>query len=132
MLIREEHEARMDALLASMNPRWRGLFSANPLPLTKPPSFDTFTPKAGVRTAVRFRALFSMLYDRLGDHPGRGPRRPALGPGIRIGTVSPYVVIYRHSDNDDTVTVLRIVQRSAGYHAQAARVRRLTRQASLS
>jgi toxin ParE1/3/4 len=33
----------------------------------------------------------------------------ALGSNIRIGIVSPYIVIYRHSEGDDTVTLLRIV-----------------------
>jgi toxin ParE1/3/4 len=65
--------------------------------------------EAGLRTAVRFRALFARLYDRLADHPASGPRRPVLGSDIRIGIVSPYIVIYRHSQNDDTVTVLRLV-----------------------
>ena len=65
--------------------------------------------QAGLRTAIRFRALFAALYDRLADHPASGAHRAALGPDIRIGIVSPYIVIYRHSENDDTVTVLRIV-----------------------
>jgi toxin ParE1/3/4 len=34
-------------------------------------------------------------------------RAPALGPNVRIGVVSPYIVIYRHAE--DTVNVLRIV-----------------------
>jgi toxin ParE1/3/4 len=64
---------------------------------------------AGKRTAVKFRSLFAALYDRLAVHPAIGPRRVALGPGIRIGIVTPYLVIYRHSENDGTVTILRIV-----------------------
>jgi toxin ParE1/3/4 len=51
--------------------------------------------KAGVRTAIKFRSRFRALYDRLADHPASGPRRPALGPDIRIGIVTPYIVIYR-------------------------------------
>ncbi len=35
--------------------------------------------------------------------------RPAIGQNIRIGIVSPYIVIYRYSERDDTVTVLRLV-----------------------
>ena len=53
--------------------------------------------------------LIERLYDRLGAHPGIGAPRPALGRNIRIGIVSPYIVIYRHTDADDTVTVLRVV-----------------------
>jgi toxin ParE1/3/4 len=65
--------------------------------------------KAGKRTAVKFRSLFAALYDRLAVHPAIGPRRVALGPSIRIGIVTPYLVIYRHSENDGTVTILRVI-----------------------
>ena len=58
--------------------------------------------KAGKRTAVRFRSLFAALYDRLEVQPAIGPRRVALGPSIRIDIVTPYRVIYRHSENDGT------------------------------
>jgi toxin ParE1/3/4 len=64
--------------------------------------------KAGWRTASKYDELFEKLYDRLADHPHSGPPRPALGQSIRIGVVSPYIVIYRN-EGDDTVTVLRIV-----------------------
>jgi toxin ParE1/3/4 len=64
--------------------------------------------KAGWRTAAKYTELFEGLYDRLADHPRGGAPRPALGERIRIGIVSPYVVIYRDED-DGTVTVLRIV-----------------------
>jgi toxin ParE1/3/4 len=66
------------------------------------------TAKAGWRTASKFDELFEKLYDRLADHPRSGQPRPALGQNIRIGVVSPYIVIYRNED-DHTVTVLRIV-----------------------
>lgn len=65
--------------------------------------------KAGLRTVVRFRSLFAALYDRLSDYPEIGPRRPALGPDIRIGIVSPYIVLYARNEPDDTVTILRVV-----------------------
>jgi toxin ParE1/3/4 len=65
--------------------------------------------KAGHATATRYGGLFDQLYDRLAAHPAIGPRRPALGPDIRIGIVSPYIVIYRFTDDDNTVTVLRVV-----------------------
>jgi toxin ParE1/3/4 len=32
-----------------------------------------------------------------------------LGKEIRVGIVFPYLVIYRHSVADDTVTVLRVI-----------------------
>ncbi len=65
--------------------------------------------KSGKRTALKYRGFFSRLYDRLETHPASGPRRPALGADIRIGIISPYIVIYRYSPNEGVVTVLRIV-----------------------
>ena len=56
--------------------------------------------KAGKRTALKCRGFFSRLYDRLEAHPANGPRRPALGADIRIGIISPYIVIYRYSPNE--------------------------------
>lgn len=70
---------------------------------------DDLSSKAGGRTAAKYNDLFERLYDRLSDYPGSGPRRPALGLGIRIGIVPPYIVIYQYSEQDDIVTVLRIV-----------------------
>jgi toxin ParE1/3/4 len=69
----------------------------------------TWAKRAGVRTAIKFRSRFRTLYDRLTDHPASGPRRPALGSDIRIGIVTPYIVIYRYREDDGTVTVMRIV-----------------------
>ncbi len=53
--------------------------------------------------------MFEALYDRLTAYPDSGQLRPLLGSGVRIGIVSPYVVIYRHTDGDSTVAILRIV-----------------------
>ncbi len=50
-----------------------------------------------------------MLYDRLADHPDSGALRPAPGQSIRIGIVSPFIIIYRHTEDSGIVTVLRIV-----------------------
>ena len=50
-----------------------------------------------------------MRHVRLTKHPAIGAPRLALGRDIRIGIVSPCIVIYRHGVDDDTVTVLRIV-----------------------
>ena len=79
---------------------------------------------AGRETARRYLALFESLYDRLAEHPASLPRRPALGLHIRIGVVSPYIVIYHHDARADTVTVLRIVhgrRRISGQMLAAAR-----------
>jgi toxin ParE1/3/4 len=64
---------------------------------------------AGRRTAARLNSLFDQLYVRLATHPEIGAPRPQLGPGVRIGIVSPYIIIYRYASDTDTITVLRIV-----------------------
>ena len=71
--------------------------------------FAYLTTSTGGSVAAKYISLFESLYERLADHPASGPRRAALGPDIRIGIVSPYIVIYRLSGSDDTVTVLRVV-----------------------
>jgi toxin ParE1/3/4 len=65
--------------------------------------------KAGMPTVVKYRALFRRLYERLTDFPKSGAPRPKLGPDIRIGIVSPYIVIYRYDEADNSVVILRIV-----------------------
>jgi plasmid stabilization system protein ParE len=42
-------------------------------------------------------------------HPDSSPLRPAIGEQIRIGIVSPYIVIYEHNPASDIVTNFRIV-----------------------
>ena len=64
---------------------------------------------AGQRTALKYDSLFESLYDRLAEFPGSGAPRPRLGVDVRIGIVSPYIVIYRHRLGTDDVTVLRVV-----------------------
>jgi toxin ParE1/3/4 len=61
--------------------------------------------EAGGRAAVKYDRLVDRLYERLAAHPAIGAPRPALGTNIRIGIVSPYIIIYRHSGEDDTVMV---------------------------
>jgi toxin ParE1/3/4 len=71
--------------------------------------FRYLTTNAGPRTVLKYRSLLNKLYDRLSDHPDSGAPRPALGQNIRIGIVSPYIVIYEHAPDAEFVTVLRIV-----------------------
>ena len=68
--------------------------------------------KAGYGVAARYNASFEQLYDNLADFPDAGAPRPKIGSNIRIGVVSPYVVIYRRTEADGTVRVLRIVHGS--------------------
>jgi len=65
--------------------------------------------KAGLPTVVKFRTGFRSLYGRLADHPEIGAPRPRVGRGVRIGIVSPFIIIYRYTSKSDTVTVLRVV-----------------------
>jgi toxin ParE1/3/4 len=71
--------------------------------------FAYLVASAGRSVAVKYFGLFEALYERFAVHPASGPRRPALGPDIRIGIVSPYIIVYRHRESDDTVTVLRLL-----------------------
>ena len=64
--------------------------------------------KAGKPAVVRYLALFRKFYEHLADFPDSGAQRN-VGPTIRIGIVSPYIVIYRYMEADSTVMVLRIV-----------------------
>ena len=68
--------------------------------------------KAGHGIAAKYRASFERLYDQLADFPDSGPPRRQVGSKIRIGIVSPYIVIYRHTESDSIVRVLRIVHGS--------------------
>jgi toxin ParE1/3/4 len=68
--------------------------------------------KAGYGVAANYNAAFEQLYDNLADFPDSGAPRPNVGARIRIGVVSPYLVIYRHTEADSTVRVLRIVHGS--------------------
>jgi toxin ParE1/3/4 len=65
--------------------------------------------KAGRRVSAKYDNLFDKLYERLAAHPAIGAVRRRIGKDIRIGIVSPYIVIYRYTADSDTVTVLRIV-----------------------
>jgi plasmid stabilization system protein ParE len=66
------------------------------------------TKKAGANVADRYEADFDRLYDRLADHPESGAPRPRLGKHVRICVVLPYILFYEHSEDDDTVTIMRI------------------------
>jgi len=63
---------------------------------------------AGQRVSAKYDKLLDRLYDRLAAHPAIGAPRPGIGLNIRIGIVSPYIVIYRYAPDSDTVIVLRI------------------------
>lgn len=54
--------------------------------------------KAGYGVAAKYNASFEQLYDDLADFPDSGAPRPKVGAKIRIGIVSPYIVIYRYKE----------------------------------
>jgi toxin ParE1/3/4 len=65
--------------------------------------------QAGYGVAVGYAASFEALYERLASHPDSGAPRPAIGHHIRIGIVSPYIVIYEYDKVSDMVTIFRFV-----------------------
>jgi len=69
--------------------------------------FDHLYEKAGKAIAVKYRASFRSFYNLLAEFPETGAARSGMGRHIRI--VSPYIVIYRHSEVDGVVSILRIV-----------------------
>lgn len=64
---------------------------------------------AGRTTLVKYRTLFQKLYQRLSAFPVSGAPREQWGHGVRLGIISPYLVIYKYRENDDTIIVLRIL-----------------------
>jgi toxin ParE1/3/4 len=64
---------------------------------------------AGLGVASKYAAEFEALYERLTVHPESGPSRSAIGQYVRIGVVSPYVLIYEYDHASDVVTIFRIV-----------------------
>jgi toxin ParE1/3/4 len=50
-----------------------------------------------------------MTLKRLVDLPLSGAPRPALGRDTRIAIVQPYILIYDYTQDDDTLTLLRIL-----------------------
>ena len=65
--------------------------------------------KAGQAVAAEYLADFEAIYERLTVHPESGPTRPTVGRHVRIGIVSPYILLYEHDRASDTVTIFRIV-----------------------
>ncbi len=58
--------------------------------------------------AAKYNARIEMLYDTLADFPESRQPRPKLGAHIRVGVVSPYLVIYRYAKSDDTISIIRV------------------------
>ena len=71
--------------------------------------FDDLYAKAGKSTVVKYSHRVRALYMHLAAFPDSGAPRPKIGAKIRIGIVHPYIVIYRHTEAESVVRVLRIV-----------------------
>jgi toxin ParE1/3/4 len=65
--------------------------------------------KAGPIIAAEYGRRFRSTLERLVDLPETGAPRPSLGPNVRIGIVSPYVLIYEFMQADDRLILLRIL-----------------------
>lgn len=73
---------------------------------------DYLEREASLRVAADFGSRFRSAIERFVDLPEIGPLRPALGRNVRISIVFPYVLIYEHGREGDTVT-----SRATQYHA---------------
>ena len=65
--------------------------------------------EAGNLVARSYGRRFRHAIERLVDLPESGAPRPNLGANVRIAIVSPYVLIYDYTHDDDTLTLLRIL-----------------------
>jgi plasmid stabilization system protein ParE len=67
---------------------------------------DYLEREASPRIANEFGRRFRVAIGRFVDLPETGPLRPALGHGVRIAIVFPYILIYEYVPQSDTVTLL--------------------------
>jgi toxin ParE1/3/4 len=65
--------------------------------------------EAGSAIAADYADRFRSTLEHLVDFPEIGAPRPNLGRHVRIGIVSPYVLIYEFAREYDTLTLLRIL-----------------------
>lgn len=65
--------------------------------------------EAGPTVARNYSGGFERAGDLLTQFPGMGTPRPELGSDARSIMVKPYLLIYDHSGEADTVTLLRVV-----------------------
>ena len=75
--------------------------------------------EAGPRVALAYRERFRACYGLLIDHPVIGSPRPALGRGVRMRVVEPYLVFYRH--DRDAIDDIAVTQRNAFWRAGGSR-----------
>ena len=73
---------------------------------------ETLHQNAGAAVRDRYLMLFEQIYRSMTDFPGLGAPRPSYGADIRIRHVSPYVIWYDHVEENDEITILRVVHGS--------------------
>lgn len=65
--------------------------------------------KAGRRVAGKYLGALRSFYVRLSEFPEACPSRPALGDGVRVGIVVPFIMLHRYDGGENAATVLRIL-----------------------
>ena len=70
---------------------------------------DYLQREAGAPVALRFGERFRSAFGQLADFPGSGAPRRQFGETMRLWSVPPYLIFYRHERGDDTVRVVRII-----------------------
>jgi len=70
---------------------------------------DRLVENAGRDVANRYAADLDVIYENLSMFPAIGSPRPNLGRRTRIAVLSPYLVIYDHLSDEDTVNIVRIL-----------------------
>jgi plasmid stabilization system protein ParE len=65
--------------------------------------------EAGPRVAAEYGSRFRRTIERLLALPSSGAPRSSLGSNARIAVVFPYVLIYDYTEEEDIVTLLRIL-----------------------
>lgn len=70
---------------------------------------DYLLEAAGPVVSARYGRDIQACIKRLARLPYTGAPRPALGSGLRVGRVAPYLIFYEIEADTETVHVLRIL-----------------------
>lgn len=70
---------------------------------------DGLANRAGQDVADRYAADLDSIYENLTRFPALYSPRPSFGQNTRIAVMSPYLVIYDHLSDQDTVNIVRIL-----------------------
>jgi plasmid stabilization system protein ParE len=70
---------------------------------------DRLVLRGGYAVAHRYASGLDTIYENLLKSPAMGSPRPQYGQDTRIVVLSPYLVIYDHLIDEDTVQIVRIL-----------------------